>query len=89
MLGKHFHISKFSNLPSITGYGGEKMDLNKIRELCKRKCMTLRELEIAADLGTNTLYRWNGKTHPSVDKVKRVASVLGVTVDELLRGETA
>ena len=64
------------------------MDLNKIKDLCKKNGITLRELEVAANLGTNSVYKWGERT-PSVDKVQRVASVLGVTMDELLKEGTA
>ena len=50
--------------------------------------MTVFDLELAAGLPYNTVTRW-GKTNPGVDKVKKVADVMKVTVDELLKEETA
>lgn len=57
--------------------------LNKILALCKEQGISLSELERRAELKEKTVYRW-GKNVPGVDKVKKVADVLGVTVDELL-----
>lgn len=62
------------------------MNLNKIKGLCREKGITLRTLEELAGLGTNSIYRWE-ENNPSVDKVKNVADVLGVTIEELLKEE--
>ena len=56
----------------------------KIRSLCKEKKISVRELEHEAGVGSNTISKWD-VVSPSVDKVKRVADRLGVTVDELLK----
>lgn len=58
----------------------------KIRSLCRERGISITDLEKKADLGKNTIYYWND-IEPGVEKVKRVADVLGVTVDELLREE--
>ena len=58
--------------------------LRQITELCKAKKLSLLELERQAGLKQRTVYRWDDNM-PSVDKVKAVADVLGVTVDDLLR----
>ncbi|MBQ6163332.1 MAG: helix-turn-helix transcriptional regulator [Clostridia bacterium] len=55
-----------------------------IRARCKDRGITVQELERRADIRRNTINRW-GVNIPSVDKVMRVADVLGVTVDELLK----
>ena len=59
------------------------MLLHNIRELCSEKGISLNQLEKAAGIGTNTVYRW-AESPPGVDKVQKVAAVLGVTVDYLL-----
>lgn len=64
----------------------------KIKRLCKERKMTLGEVEAIAFPGIKgqVIGRWD-ENRPSVDRVKAVADVLGVTVDELLRednGET-
>lgn len=60
------------------------MILDNIRALCVKKQISISTLETEAQLGKNTVYRWNGM-FPSVDKLKRVADYFGVTVDELIR----
>lgn len=55
-----------------------------IKQECRKKHMTVFDLEKAAGLPFNTVTRW-GKTSPSVDKVKKAADALQVTVDELLK----
>ena len=58
------------------------MIVERIKELCSQKGVTLAELE--ADLGWNRrIYRWN-ENEPGIDKVKAVADYFGVTVDYLL-----
>ena len=57
---------------------------DKIKALCKERGMTIAELERAADIVPTTMAKWK-RISPSVDKVARVAKVLGVTVEELLQ----
>jgi len=65
--------------------------LANIKRLCISQGLTIQQLEDKAQISAGTIGRWgrDGKLMPSVDKVKRVADVLGVTVDELLREEAA
>lgn len=56
-----------------------------IKQLCRQKHMTVFDLEKAAGLPFNTITRW-GKTAPAFDKVAKVADVLEVTLDELVKG---
>ena len=55
-----------------------------IKRICREKHMTVFDLEKQAGLPFNTITRW-GKNSPGVDKVKKAADALGVTVDELLK----
>lgn len=55
----------------------------RIEFISKKRGMSLREVNEKAKLGTNAIYRWK-KQVPSVDKIKAVANVLGVSVDYLL-----
>lgn len=58
-----------------------------ISEKAKTRGMTVAQVEKAADIGHQTIRRWD--THsPSIDKVFRVARVLGCTVDELIAEPT-
>lgn len=54
----------------------------RIKELAKKKKMTLVEVNDKAGLGTRSIYHWN-KTQPSNDKLASVARVLGTTTDYL------
>lgn len=58
----------------------------KIRALCRERKISVAQLEEKTEIGKNSIYDWN-RVNPSVDKVKRVADVLGVSIDELLREE--
>lgn len=57
---------------------------DRIRDICQAKKLTIYDLEKAAGLKENSVYRWN-RIRPSVDKVLSVAKVLGVTVEELAK----
>ena len=59
---------------------------DKIRKICQEKHITISELEKAAGLKENSIYRWNRIT-PAVDKVINVARVLNITVEELAEAE--
>ena len=54
-----------------------------IKKLCEEQGIKLADLENACKIGERTIYRWDSNA-PSIDKVKRVADVLGVTVNDLL-----
>ena len=64
------------------------MLLHNIKRLCGQMGISLNQLEEMAGIGKNTIYRWNSSL-PGIDKVQKVAEVLGVTLDELLAKETA
>lgn len=57
--------------------------LDKIKNLCQNKGVSIPELEKACGLGTRTIYRWD-ITKPAVDKVKAVADYFGCTIDDLV-----
>lgn len=61
--------------------------IENIKRLCSAKGMTIQQLEERANVTAGTVGRWGkgDKFMPSVDKVKRVADALEVTVDELLK----
>lgn len=65
--------------------------VENIKRICAERGMTVQQLEERANVAAGTVGRWgkDGKFTPAVDKVKRVADALGVTVDELLREEAA
>lgn len=55
----------------------------KIRKLCKEQRITVKALEIATGMSNGTISGWEVSA-PSAYRLKAVANVLGVTVDELL-----
>ena len=59
--------------------------VHKIKELCKKKGISLAELERQVGVSNKGIYRWDEQS-PSVDRVYRAAKVLGVTVEELIEG---
>ena len=60
------------------------MLFTKISALCKERNISVAKLEQQAGLGNATVRRWDVST-PTVDNLKRVADVLGCTVDDLLK----
>ena len=54
-----------------------------VKKACKRKNITLSELEKNAGLPANAIYKWD-KNDPGVGKVQKAAAVLGVKVDDLI-----
>lgn len=57
--------------------------LDRIKELCKKRDITVYQLEEKLHFGRNTIYQWN-KRVPGVDKVKSVADYFNVSTDYLL-----
>ena len=56
----------------------------RISTLCERKGISIAKLEKDANLGNATVRGWK-KSSPSAENLKKVASVLGCTVDDLLK----
>lgn len=59
------------------------MIVDRVRQLCSEKGLTIQRLEQAAGLTNGCVSKW-GVSDPKVSNLKKVADVLGVTVDELL-----
>ena len=57
---------------------------DKIKELCKEKGISVKQLEQEAGLGEGTIKKWS-QFNPRVDNVKKVADTLEVSIDELLQ----
>lgn len=55
----------------------------RTKELAKKRGLSLQETAKSAGIGINSIYSWKNKK-PSVDRIKAVADVLGVSVDYLL-----
>lgn len=56
---------------------------DRIKELSRKKGLSLIEVNDKAGLGTRTIYHWKTKT-PSIDNLQNVAKVLHTSTDYLL-----
>lgn len=56
-----------------------------VSRICKLLELPIYTLEAKAGLSNGTIGKWR-KAIPSADSLKRVADVLGVTVDQILEG---
>ena len=61
--------------------------LERIKGLCNRKGISIRQLERETGLADRTIGRWDTNM-PSIDRVKKVAEYFGVTVDYLLGSDS-
>ena len=59
------------------------MIYENIVSLCKTKNISIAKLERETGLGNATIRTWETSS-PSVDRLKKVADYLGVTIDSLL-----
>lgn len=59
--------------------------VHNIKEMCKKRGITLADLERRAVVSPKSIHRWD-ENEPSVYKVYRVAKVLNTTVEDLLKG---
>lgn len=55
----------------------------RIKALADEKNLSLREIELSANLSNNSLRRWNNSM-PSADKLAAVAKILQVSTDYLM-----
>jgi transcriptional regulator with XRE-family HTH domain len=63
------------------------MDLrDRIRELAKKKGLSLPKLEEELGFGNGTIVKWD-KAKPNIDKLKKVADYLDVSIDYLVDGK--
>jgi transcriptional regulator with XRE-family HTH domain len=63
-----------------------EVDVGKLKELRRRKVLTLHELGECAGVAYNTVWRLeNGKTGAQPRTVRKLAKALGVEPEELVR----
>lgn len=60
--------------------------VENLKETCRKKGITVQELERRAGIALNSTYKWD-KNSPSVNKVNAAAVVLGVKIDDLVNGK--
>lgn len=61
----------------------QQQKFERIKQLAKKRKMTLTEINDKSGLGTNSIYHWRNKK-PSTDSLSKVAKTLNVSVDYLL-----
>ncbi|WP_308902458.1 helix-turn-helix domain-containing protein [Latilactobacillus curvatus] len=59
------------------------MMYDKIKELAKKKGVSINKMEKDLEFGSSTISKWS-KSIPSADKLKKVADYLEVDMNELL-----
>ncbi|WP_431811963.1 helix-turn-helix domain-containing protein [Lysinibacillus sp. FW12] len=57
--------------------------LERAKELCKSRGITVKRLEEELEIPNNTIYQWK-RIRPSLDKILKVAVFFGVSIDYLL-----
>lgn len=62
--------------------------VENIKCLCRKEGITFAELERTVGLGNGTIARWD-ENSPSIVRVKAVADYFGVTVDQLIGGDSS
>lgn len=56
---------------------------DNIKKLCRKKGISISELEKALDFPRSYICKWNGN-EPGIRKVQKVANFLEVSIEELL-----
>ena len=67
--------------------GGDSMIYENVKQLCDEKNMTIMALEKAAGLANGTVGRWRNSI-PTAVSLQKVASVLEVSMESLMKEET-
>ncbi|EAC8350583.1 helix-turn-helix domain-containing protein [Listeria monocytogenes] len=57
--------------------------VDRVKSLCKKRDISLNDLENELNFGKNSIYRWKER-NPSIDKIDKVASYFNVSTDYLL-----
>lgn len=87
ILGFNLRFVKVFLYPAIMK-GGKILIFERVASRCAERGISIARLEREAKLGNATVRGWK-KSTPNVDSLKRVAQVLGCTVDELLAPDEA
>ena len=57
--------------------------LDRIKELCKKRGITVSELENRVGFGKNSIYKWKTQS-PKIETIQKVADYFNVSTDYLL-----
>lgn len=55
-----------------------------IKQLCEERNVTITKLEADCGLGNGSIKKWQSRSTPSADKVKKIAQYFNVSTDYLL-----
>ena len=67
---------------------GMEVDVQKLRELRRRRVLTLRELEEKSGVSYNTIWRIeNGYREARPSTIRKLAAALGIEAEELVKIE--
>ena len=58
----------------------------KVKDLCQKRGISIRECEIRAGLGNGVIAGWK-TSFPRLDSIQSVAAVLGVPLSEITEGD--
>lgn len=58
--------------------------LDKIKALCDERGITIRQLEIQADIGNGTIGKWSDDHAPSLNTLVKISNFFGIPVTDLL-----
>lgn len=64
--------------------GGEKLIYENICIQAKKCGISINKLEEKANISTGSICKWGKSVSPTVKNIKKVADVLGCTVDSLI-----
>lgn len=64
---------------------GKQLVFDSVYEYATKRKMTISEVEKKANLSPNSIYKWK-ESEPKIGNLMRVAKVLGVSVNTLLKG---
>ena len=87
ILENYLRVVKAFRRP-VRGKGGKYLIFERVASRCAERGISIARLEKEAKLGNATVRGWK-KSMPNVDSLRRVAEVLGCTVDELLAPDEA
>ncbi len=60
-----------------------------LRKIRKQKGLKQKEVAERLCVSVNTVWRWeNGSMEPSLDNLRRISSLYGVSIDEILQNPT-
>ncbi len=63
--------------------------MGSLREIRKQKGLKLKEVAERLCVSVNTVWRWEkGDMEPSLDNLRRISSLYGVPIDEILQNPT-